>query len=576
MQRRKRLSLSEGTTIAKLTEAAETESCYLIQTSSLSLGIPHMRTVLVTGGAGFIGSNLVRLLVHSGHYRVINFDKLTYAGNHESLRDLEDAANYVFIQGDIQDGMLILDLLHRYQCVGIMHLAAESHVDRSIGSPGEFVQTNVVGTFELLEAAREYWQSLDAQRSDEFRFLHVSTDEVFGSLGDEGEFTESTPYSPNSPYSASKAASDHLVRSYHKTFALPTLTTHCSNNYGPYQFPEKLIPLMISKAVTGKPLPVYGTGLNVRDWLHVEDHCRALRLIFEAGRPGDTYNIGGNSERSNLDVVNVICEVVDRLTGKEGHSSDQIEFVRDRPGHDFRYAIDASKLRDELGWKPSVTFEQGVESTVRWYLENEAWIQSTRCRGYDGQRLGTGHNSVGNESTTADGSTINRVFDAHDVLCSTVNQCFEGVVFRPLKRFDDHRGWLMELFRNDEVPPGHEPEMAYFSMTMPGVSRGPHEHVDQSDLFGFFGPGDFKLYLWDARVDSETYGQRFICVVGQSNPQSVIVPPGVVHAYKNISLHPSVVFNAPNRLYAGDGKREPVDEIRHEDLVGSQYQLVDG
>jgi dTDP-glucose 4,6-dehydratase len=528
-----------------------------------------MRSVLVTGGAGFIGSNLVRHLIGTGRYRVINFDKLTYAGNLESLRDIESSPNYTFVQGDLRDGMTLLDLLHRHQCDGVFNLAAESHVDRSIGSPGDFVQTNVVGTFELLEAAREYWQALDEQKSDRFRFVHVSTDEVFGSLEDDGLFTESTPFAPNSPYSASKASSDHFVRAYHRTFALPTITTHCSNNYGPFQFPEKLIPLMISKTVTGKPLPVYGSGLNVRDWLHVKDHCAALTLIMESGRIGDTYNIGGAAERSNLDVVHKICETVDRLTGSGRSSSELIEFVRDRPGHDFRYAIDASKLSRELGWKPSITFDQGIESTVQWYLENEGWVESTRDKGYDGQRLGiNGIDKVLNAETLDDSNSPDLETDA-DV------ECFEGVIFQPLRRHEDSRGWLVELFRNDEVPCGNEPVMAYFSMTKPGVARGPHEHVDQSDLFGFFGPGDFRLYLWDSRPGSSTFGQHFQCVVGQSNPQSVIVPPGVVHAYKNISQVQGVVFNAPNRLYAGIGKHEAVDEIRHENIEGTQYQLID-
>ncbi|MGB7328210.1 MAG: dTDP-glucose 4,6-dehydratase [Rubripirellula sp.] len=528
-----------------------------------------MRTILITGGAGFIGSNLVRQLIRTEQYRVINVDKLTYAGNLFSLRDLESSPNYTFVQGDIGDGMLMLDLLHRYEVDGVMNLAAESHVDRSIGSPGDFVQTNVVGTYELLEATREYWQSLPEEKSANFRFIHISTDEVFGSLGDEGAFTESTPYSPNSPYSASKASSDHLVRAYHETFALPTITTHCSNNYGPYQFPEKLIPLIISKAAEGKPLPVYGTGLNVRDWLHVEDHCTALRLIFESGRVGTTYNIGGGTEKSNLDVVHGICDTVDRLTSSGKKSSDQIEFVRDRPGHDFRYAIDSSKLSNELGWHPSVSFAEGIESTVKWYLSNQEWVESTRKNGYEGQRLGIDKND-GDDAATITSSDMTDTAPNQNEDCT-----FEGVIFNKLGKYEDSRGWLIELFRNDEVPAGNEPVMAYMSQTLPGVSRGPHEHVDQSDLFGFFGPGDFRLYLWDSRKDSPTFGQRFTRIVGATNPQSVIVPPGVVHAYKNISLHPGIVFNAPNRLYAGHGKQEPVDEIRHEEADGSEYQLID-
>ena len=524
-----------------------------------------MKKILVTGGAGFIGSNFVRHLLATGDYEVVNFDKLTYAGNRDSLDDMIDDPNHTFVQGDVCDSMLVLEMLHRFECDGIVHLAAESHVDRSIGSPGSFVQTNVVGTFEMLEAAREYWQAIPEDRAERFRFIHVSTDEVFGSLGDSGKFTEETPYAPNSPYSASKAASDHLVRSYHETFGLPCITTNCSNNYGPFQFPEKLIPLMILNAVARKPLPVYGSGLNVRDWLHVEDHCSALRVIFEEGRIGETYNIGGDAERSNLDVVHAICRTIDRLTSPETPTSDLIEHVPDRPGHDFRYAMDASKLKNELDWRPGTTFEQGIEDTVRWYLDHDSWVLSTRMRGYDGQRLGLSPSAESDAVTSQD--AIPEI--------TRQGEEFDGVVFQSLSRYDDKRGWLMELFRDDELPIGNEPVMAYVSQTMPGVSRGPHEHVDQSDLFAFFGPGDFRLYLWDSRKGSATFGKFFTTIVGQSNPQSVIVPPGVVHAYKNISLHPGIVFNAPNRLYAGEGKQEPVDEIRHEDNEGSRYELID-
>lgn len=346
--------------------------------------------VLVTGGAGFIGSALVRHLIADTAHEVLVLDKLTYAGVRESLDPVADSARFQFVQGDICDGESVATLLAEFRPDVIAHLAAESHVDRSIDGPGEFIQTNLVGTFVMLQRALDYWRALDEAAKKTFRFHHISTDEVFGSLGDEGYFTETTPYDPRSPYSASKAGSDHLVRAWGHTYGLPVLVTNCSNNYGPYHFPEKLIPLIIIRALAGEALPVYGDGSNVRDWLFVEDHARALRRVFEAGIPGETYNVGGNAERRNLDVVHAICDALDRLqprTDGEGYAA-QIRFVTDRPGHDQRYAIDASKIRDELGWEPQIKFEEGIERTVRWYLERRDWWGPILDRRYDTARLG--------------------------------------------------------------------------------------------------------------------------------------------------------------------------------------------
>ena len=348
--------------------------------------------VFVTGGAGFIGSALVRHLIRNTPHEVLNLDKLTYAGVLESLAEVADDPRYRFVQGDICDGSLVRRLLAEFQPDVIAHLAAESHVDRSIDGPAAFIETNIVGTFSMLEQALDYWRGLDATRQEAFRFHHLSTDEVFGSLGDEGQFTETTPYDPRSPYSASKAASDHLVRAWGHTFGLPVLVTNCSNNYGPYHFPEKLIPLVIIRALGGSELPVYGDGGNVRDCLFVEDHARALATVFETGRPGETYNVGGNSERTNLDVVRAICAALDeRQPRADGLSyAEQIRFVPDRPGHDRRYAIDARKIRDELGWEPQVSFDEGIRRTVDWYLDRRDWWEPILARRYDTGRLGTG------------------------------------------------------------------------------------------------------------------------------------------------------------------------------------------
>lgn len=347
--------------------------------------------ILITGGAGFIGSALVRHLVGRGDHSVLNVDKLTYAGNLDSLRSVAGKPNYRFLQADICDARAMEQAFTTFAPDAVIHLAAESHVDRSIDGPAAFIQTNVVGTYTLLEAARAYWAGLPADRRAAFRFLHVSTDEVYGSLGPTGLFTETTPYDPRSPYSASKASSDHLVLAWHHTYGLPAIITNCSNNYGPYHFPEKLVPLTILNALERKPLPVYGRGENVRDWLYVDDHARALLCVAERGVPGQTYNVGGNNERSNLRVVETICDRLDELrppvTG-EPPRRNLIAFVPDRPGHDLRYAIDATKLKRELGWRAEETFETGIRKTVAWYLDNAWWWQPIRAKKYAGERLG--------------------------------------------------------------------------------------------------------------------------------------------------------------------------------------------
>jgi len=340
--------------------------------------------ILVTGGAGFIGSNFVLDWIAATGEAILNLDKLTYAGNLENLRSLEGDARHVFVQGDIGDQALVQGLLAKHKPRAVVNFAAESHVDRSIHAPGTFVETNVVGTFRLLEAVRTYWSQLQGADKEAFRFLHVSTDEVYGSLAPKDPaFSEQNKYEPNSPYSASKAASDHLVRAYHHTYGLPVLTTNCSNNYGPYHFPEKLIPLMIVNALAGKPLPVYGDGQQVRDWLYVSDHCSAIRRVLEAGRPGETYNVGGWNEKPNLEIVHTVCALLDELRPKAGGSyQDQITFVKDRPGHDRRYAIDARKIERELGWKPAETFETGIRKTVQWYLAHGDWVQRVQSGAY--------------------------------------------------------------------------------------------------------------------------------------------------------------------------------------------------
>lgn len=340
--------------------------------------------IFVTGGAGFIGANFVNDWLARSDESVLVIDKLTYAGNLENLSTLRGDSRFSFAQVDICDRAAIADLLARYRPRALLHFAAESHVDRSISGPGEFIRTNINGTFELLEAARAHWSQLVGSERDAFRFLHVSTDEVYGSLGEEdAPFSESTAYAPNSPYAASKAASDHLVRAYHHTYGLPVLTTNCSNNYGPYQFPEKLIPLTILNAIDGKPLPVYGDGRNIRDWLYVADHCAAIREVLARGRCGETYNIGGSAERRNIEVVQTVCQILDELRPKRGGSyAEQIRFVADRPGHDRRYAIDARKLASELGWRPSHSFDSGLRQTVQWYLDNESWVARVRDGSY--------------------------------------------------------------------------------------------------------------------------------------------------------------------------------------------------
>ena len=341
--------------------------------------------ILVTGGAGFIGSNFILQWIASESARVVNLDKLTYAGNLKNLRAVESDPRYRFERGDIVDRDCLRDLLRREQPRTIVHFAAESHVARSIHGPDDFVRTNVNGTFSLLEEARAYWSALPEADRSSFRFLHVSTDEVYGSLGpDDAAFSETTPYAPNSPYSASKAASDHLVRAYHHTYGLPVLTTNCSNNYGPYQFPEKLIPLMILNACGGKPLPVYGDGKNVRDWLYVEDHCRAIRTVLAGGRVGETYNIGGRSEKKNIEIVDAVCQLLDELSPHDSvvPHNKLVTFVKDRPGHDRRYAMDTRKIERELNWRPQETFESGLRKTVSWYLEHDEWVRDVTSGSY--------------------------------------------------------------------------------------------------------------------------------------------------------------------------------------------------
>ena len=346
--------------------------------------------IIVTGGAGFIGSALIRHLITNTDHDVLNLDKLTYAGNLTSLKTIEESPRYSFAQVDICDAPAVSDTVREFKPDAIMHLAAESHVDRSIDGPSAFVETNVVGTFNLLTAAQERWESLSGTERDRFRFLHISTDEVYGSLGDTGLFTETTPYDPRSPYSASKAASDHFVLAWWHTYGLPVLMTNCSNNYGPYQFPEKLIPLVILNALDEKPLPIYGKGDNIRDWLYVDDHAKALYRVLEQGVPGEKYNVGGNNERTNLEVVETICAVLDEQSPRAGGErySELITFVKDRPGHDQRYAIDSSKLKQELGWEPEHTFETGIRDTVQWYLDNDWWWRPIREGKYAGERLG--------------------------------------------------------------------------------------------------------------------------------------------------------------------------------------------
>ncbi len=344
--------------------------------------------IIVTGGAGFIGSAVVRHLVNNIGSEVLTIDKLTYAGNLASLKEVEGASNHQFLKADICDQQKMSEAMESFKPDRIMHLAAESHVDRSIAGAGDFMQTNIFGTFSLLEAARQYWNGLPAPKKDGFRFLHVSTDEVYGSLGGDGLFEETTPYDPSSPYSASKAASDHLAIAWYRTYGLPVIISNCSNNYGPYHFPEKLIPLTILNAMEGKPLPVYGNGINIRDWLYVDDHARALDLIASRGRIGEKYNVGGRNERRNIEVVKRVCELMDELRPSQRPHAELVTYVTDRPGHDARYAIDATKLETELGWKAQENFDSGIARTVRWYIENEWWWKPLRQEVYSGERLG--------------------------------------------------------------------------------------------------------------------------------------------------------------------------------------------
>ena len=354
-----------------------------------------MTAILVTGGAGFIGANFVLHAIERSENTVVNLDALTYAGNLDNLRAIQSHPRHIFVHGNISDSCLVERLLIQYHPSAIINFAAESHVDRSIDGPGQFIKTNVVGTYELLESARRYWLGLGGVAKKQFRFLHASTDEVYGSLGETGRFTEITPYAPHSPYAASKAASDFFVRAYHRPYGIPVLTINCSNNYGPSQFPEKLVPVTILKALRGEPIPVYGDGNNIRDWLFVEDHCSAITLVIERGRIGESYNVGGDSERKNIDVVGTICRILDEITPdlKVGSREKLITFVTDRPGHDQRYAIDTTKICSELGWCPRKTFDSGLRKTIVWYLENQWWVDRVLSGSYKLERLGLGNNS---------------------------------------------------------------------------------------------------------------------------------------------------------------------------------------
>lgn len=352
-----------------------------------------MKTILVTGGVGFIGSNFIHLVLKEyPEVQIVNLDKLTYAGNLDSLSDISDDNRYTFVHGDICDNKLVTEVFAQYQPDAVINFAAESHVDRSIDGPAEFVRTNIDGTFNMLECARKYWNKLSNECKNSFRLIHISTDEVYGTLGASGYFTEETPYAPNSPYSASKASSDHLARAYYHTYGMPVLITNCSNNYGSYQFPEKLIPLVLLNALEGKSLPIYGSGENIRDWLYVEDHCQAIMTVLEKGKPGEKYNIGGHNEKTNISIVHTLCDILDEKRPRSDGKSyrEQITFVTDRPGHDARYAIDASKIKDELGWVPVETFETGIVKTVDWYLANAVWCKRVTDGSYRRERLGVG------------------------------------------------------------------------------------------------------------------------------------------------------------------------------------------
>ena len=350
-----------------------------------------MKKILITGGAGFIGSNFVLHQVNKLQNKVLCFDKITYAGNLENLQSIENNELFFFVKGDICDRNLVNQTINQFQPDSIVHFAAESHVDRSIDDPMDFIKTNIFGTTILLEASMSYYKKLSEAKKNKFRFLHISTDEVYGSLGETGLFTEATPYDPSSPYSASKASSDHLVRAWNRTFGLPIIITNCSNNYGAFQFPEKLIPLMIINAISDKSLPIYGKGDNVRDWLYVTDHCKAIFTVLETGRIGETYNIGGNCEKQNVEIVNNICEILDEFVPREDGKSykNQITYVKDRPGHDMRYAIDSSKIQNNLGWKPEETFDSGIQKTIKWYLENKNWWKNIQNKKYGQERLGS-------------------------------------------------------------------------------------------------------------------------------------------------------------------------------------------
>ncbi len=535
-----------------------------------------VESILITGGAGFIGGNFVRQLAAAGSHRIINLDLLTYAANREALAHLENRDDYVFVEGDICDRPLVSELLTRYQPRAIVHFAAESHVDRSISAPDTFIQTNIVGTHRMLDAALDFWSKLPANAADRFRFVHVSTDEVYGSLGATGKFSETTPYAPNSPYSASKAAADHIARAYFQTYGLPVVTTNCSNNYGPYQFPEKLIPLVTLNALHGKTIPVYGDGSNVRDWIHVEDHCDAVKLVLEKGTPGETYNIGADAEEANIDIVQSICAIVDELRPELPHAPCRslIEFVADRLGHDHRYAIDSAKIRNELGWQPKRNFEAGLRQTVEWYVQQRPGLSESSPKGLSESPPTSSPESQSHSEVSGNEHEPPKAFVPKTVVAETyVPGDIDGVLIRKLKPRMDARGWLIEIHRDDELPDSLRPAMSYISETNVGHSRGPHEHVEQTDYFAFVGPGEFSVQMWDSRPESPTYGHCAEVRCGESNPVCLVIPPGVVHGYRNVGKVPGWVYNSPNRLYAGQHRAHPVDEIRHEKDDDSPYRF---
>jgi dTDP-glucose 4,6-dehydratase len=505
--------------------------------------------ILVCGGAGFIGSNLLRLLHADDHVIATNLDLLTYAGRRENLRDLEGGARYDFVHGDICDVRLLDRILGGAGFDAIINLAAETHVDRSILGASAFARTNVVGTQTLLDAAVRHGVS---------RFLQVSTDEVYGDIPLEAPpATEASALRPSSPYAASKASADLMCLAAFRTHGLPVVITRCSNNYGPFQFPEKFLPMVVLRATRSLPVPIYGNGHNIRDWIHVDDHCRGILAALDRGSSGQVYNLGASCERTNLDVARV---VLDHL----GCSRDLLTFVEDRPGHDFRYALDFSKARDELGFLPILQFETALLATVQWYVQHPGSLDGKRPDEFA---------RYFNDNYNSRGMTIPGEAGPVDSGKSFVHGPIDGVAVRHPESFEDARGWLAEFYRADEAPDGFLPQMGYVSMTRAGMDRGPHEHRLQTDAFFFGSSGTFRLVLWDNRADSATFGNRMVMDAGEGAAAVVLVPPGVVHAYCCISEGGGLVANLPDRLYRGTGRRDEVDEIRYENDPESPFML---